>query len=166
MAQPDPPTAHSQPPLPKPPTPAPDQDLVWVEGNLRVIGDARLVAGKLDYRVTKGGDDGIPIWLRRIKAAPSKAGEPTKIPLEAGIEQQAISFTKGCYVGQEVIIRVLHRGHGRVAQKLVGLLLEPGRDVPAPGTALQADGREVGAVTSSVHSPERTRKSSCWFSAW
>jgi len=75
------------------------------------------------------------------------------IPLEAGIEQQAISFTKGCYVGQEVIIRVLHRGHGRVAQKLVGLLLEAGQDVPAPGTVLQAAGKEVGAVTSSAESP-------------
>src|SRR3990170_1319893 len=32
------------------------------------------------------------------------------IPLEAGIEARAISFTKGCYVGQEVIVRVLHRG--------------------------------------------------------
>ena len=32
------------------------------------------------------------------------------IPLEAGIESRAISLTKGCYVGQEVIIRVLHRG--------------------------------------------------------
>jgi len=75
------------------------------------------------------------------------------IPLEAGIEQQAISFTKGCYVGQEVIIRVLHRGHGRVAQKLVGLLLDPGRELPAPGAALQSDGREVGSVTSSALSP-------------
>ena len=36
------------------------------------------------------------------------------IPLEAGIEDRAISLTKGCYVGQEVIIRVLHRGQGRV----------------------------------------------------
>src|SRR5262245_12103738 len=46
------------------------------------------------------------------------------IPLEAGIELRAISFTKGCYVGQEVIIRVLHRGHGRVVRKLVGLRLD------------------------------------------
>ena len=43
------------------------------------------------------------------------------IPLEAGIEDRAISFTKGCYVGQEIIIRVMHRGGGRVARKLVGL---------------------------------------------
>ena len=45
------------------------------------------------------------------------------IPLEAGIEDRAISLTKGCYVGQEIIIRVLHRGHGRVARRLVGLSL-------------------------------------------
>jgi folate-binding protein YgfZ len=38
------------------------------------------------------------------------------IPLEAGIESRAISFSKGCYVGQEVIIRVLHRGHGRAGR--------------------------------------------------
>lgn len=43
------------------------------------------------------------------------------IPLEAGIEDRAISFTKGCYVGQEIIIRVMHRGGGRVAKKLVRL---------------------------------------------
>ena len=45
------------------------------------------------------------------------------IPLEAGIEQRAISFSKGCFVGQEVVIRVLHRGGGRVAKRLVGFKL-------------------------------------------
>ena len=54
------------------------------------------------------------------------------IPLEAGIESRAISLTKGCYVGQEVIIRVLHRGHGRVARKLVGLTVN-GPAAPPPG---------------------------------
>src|SRR5262249_14793621 len=48
------------------------------------------------------------------------------IPLESGIESRAISFTKGCYVGQEVIIRVLHRGHGRVVRKLVGIVVDAG----------------------------------------
>lgn len=74
------------------------------------------------------------------------------IPLEAGIESRAISFSKGCYVGQEVVIRVLHRGHGRVARKLVGLRLE-GRRVPPAGTAIRAGDREVGRVTSSTESP-------------
>ena len=74
------------------------------------------------------------------------------IPLEAGIEARAISLTKGCYVGQEVIIRVLHRGHGRVAEKLVGLKLS-GTDVPARGTTVTADNREIGRVTSAAFSP-------------
>lgn len=74
------------------------------------------------------------------------------IPLEAGIEPRAISMTKGCYVGQEVIIRVLHRGHGRVARRLVGLTLD-GAVVPTPGAPVHAQGREIGQVTSAVASP-------------
>ncbi|MGQ0733404.1 MAG: CAF17-like 4Fe-4S cluster assembly/insertion protein YgfZ [Acidobacteriota bacterium] len=74
------------------------------------------------------------------------------IPLEAGLEDRAISFTKGCYVGQEVIVRVLHRGGGRVARKLVGLTLGSG-DVPDPGAAIVAGEREIGRITSAVWSP-------------
>src|SRR5262245_35991707 len=74
------------------------------------------------------------------------------IPLEAGIESRAISFTKGCYVGQEVIIRVLHRGHGRVARKLVGLS-KTGDVVPPAGSRIRAGDREIGEVTSSTRSP-------------
>jgi folate-binding protein YgfZ len=74
------------------------------------------------------------------------------IPLEAGIEARAISLTKGCYVGQEVIIRVLHRGHGRVARKLVGVSID-GTDVPAEGAPVEADSRSIGHITSSAWSP-------------
>ena len=74
------------------------------------------------------------------------------IPLEAGIEPRAISFSKGCYVGQEVIIRVLHRGHGRVARKLVGLTFD-GDVVPVPAAVVRAEDREIGRVTSSTMSP-------------
>jgi folate-binding protein YgfZ len=73
------------------------------------------------------------------------------IPLEAGIESRAISLTKGCYVGQEVIIRVLHRGHGRVARKLVGLTLE-GDAIPERGSIVTSDQKDVGEITSSVRS--------------
>jgi folate-binding protein YgfZ len=73
------------------------------------------------------------------------------IPLEAGIEARAISFTKGCYVGQEVIVRVLHRGHGRVARRLVGITIQGGAG-PARGVSVRQDGREVGRITSSAHS--------------
>src|SRR6478736_9132203 len=74
------------------------------------------------------------------------------IPLEAGIESRAISMTKGCYVGQEVIVRVLHRGHGRVARKLVGLKID-GDAVPAAGASVMSGDRVAGEVTSGVRSP-------------
>ncbi len=76
------------------------------------------------------------------------------IPLEAGLLDRAISTTKGCYVGQEVIIRVLHRGGGRVVKRLVKLEFE--RAVEA-GAALHSDGREVGSVTSAATSPRSGR---------
>jgi tRNA-modifying protein YgfZ len=79
------------------------------------------------------------------------------IPLEAGIEDRAISMSKGCYPGQEVIVRVLHRGGGRVAKKLVGVLLTEGAAVPAIGARIQSAEREIGAVTSAAHSPRRGR---------
>ena len=74
------------------------------------------------------------------------------IPLEAGIESRAISMTKGCYVGQEVIVRILHRGHGRVVRRLVGLIIGSG-DPPAAGTAIYAASQVVGSVTSATWSP-------------
>ena len=79
------------------------------------------------------------------------------IPLEAGIEDRAISRSKGCYVGQEVIVRVQDRGHGRVARRLVGLTFAAGVAVPAPGTAIAADGKPIGRVTSAALSPSLSR---------
>jgi folate-binding protein YgfZ len=76
---------------------------------------------------------------------------PDTIPLEAGIEARAISLTKGCYVGQEIIIRVLHRGGGRVARKLVSLRFAEAP--PERGARLHAGEREVGFVTSTAESP-------------
>jgi folate-binding protein YgfZ len=73
------------------------------------------------------------------------------IPLEAGIEGRALSMTKGCYVGQEVIIRVLHRGHGRVVRRLVGLRMQD--TVPSRGARVHAGGRDIGFVTSGARSP-------------
>lgn len=94
-----------------------------------------------------------------LRAARIEAGYPVfgvdmtddTIPLEAGIEDRAISFTKGCYVGQEVIIRVLHRGHGRVVRKLVAFRIDG--SAPAGGARILAGEREVGTVTSAARSP-------------
>ena len=89
-------------------------------------------------------ESGVPLFQRDMDEA--------TIPLEAGIESRAISFSKGCYVGQEVIIRVLHRGHGRVVRRLVGLRFD-GPQIPAPGTTIRSGDRTIGDVTSSTHSP-------------
>ena len=77
------------------------------------------------------------------------------IPLEAGIEDRAISFTKGCYVGQEVIVRVLHRGHGRVSRKLTGLTMSQSVDPVSlsTGASLWHGDESVGEVTSVAFSP-------------
>ena len=75
------------------------------------------------------------------------------IPLEAGLRERAISETKGCYTGQEVIIRILHRGH--VNRHLRGLLLGDA-PAPTPGTELLRpdDQKKVGQITSAVWSPK------------
>ena len=73
------------------------------------------------------------------------------IPLEASLLDRAISTSKGCYVGQEVIIRVLHRGGGRVAKKLASLKFSGA--LPASGAVLSAGDREAGRVTSAALSP-------------
>jgi folate-binding protein YgfZ len=87
---------------------------------------------------------GVPMFHRDM--------DEDTIPLEAGIETRAISMTKGCYVGQEIIVRVLHRGHGRVARKLVGLTID-GESIPARGAVVASADRTVGQVTSAVKSP-------------
>lgn len=78
------------------------------------------------------------------------------IPLEAGIEDRAISFTKGCYVGQEVIVRVMHRGQGRVAKRLAGFLFEK-QATPKAADGVRSGEREIGRITSVVRSPALER---------
>jgi folate-binding protein YgfZ len=91
---------------------------------------------------------GVPLFHRDM--------DEDTIPLEAGIEARAINMNKGCYVGQEVIVRVLHRGHGRVAKKLEGLTLE-GDAVPSTGAAITNGDQEIGKITSAVRSPALDR---------
>ncbi len=91
----------------------------------------------------------------RIEAGTPRFGvdmDNDTIPLEAGIEQRAISFSKGCYPGQEVITRVVQRGHGRVVRKLCGVRLDE-RVTPAAGAPFVVDGKETGRVTSATYSP-------------
>lgn len=74
------------------------------------------------------------------------------LPVEAGIQERAIDYTKGCYTGQEVIVRI--RDRGQVNKHLRGLLLGD-TPVPDPGQRLflPGDERSVGWVTSGCRSP-------------
>jgi glycine cleavage system T protein len=75
-------------------------------------------------------------------------GEDT-LPLEAGL-LNALSFTKGCYIGQEIVERTRSRGH--VNWNLVGFFVEADRP-PLPGEKLVSEGKEIGEITSACVSP-------------
>ena len=95
-----------------------------------------------------------------VEALRVEAGEPAflvdmgndTIPPEAGIEAAAVSYQKGCFPGQEVLVRVRDRGHGKVARKLVGLTIDA-ETAPAPGSVIVGGEKEIGHVTSCVISP-------------
>ncbi len=72
------------------------------------------------------------------------------LPQEVARDQAAISFVKGCYLGQETVARIDALGH--VNRLLVGLRFA-GSDVPQPGTELRAGEQVVGQVTSASYSP-------------
>ena len=77
-------------------------DLVWCEGHLRVVGDTRLQDGKLDYRVARGGDDGVPMYLRRVLVnAPTMkttldafVGPPAPLPAPVNAQTRFTVSTK------------------------------------------------------------------------
>lgn len=73
----------------------------------------------------------------------------SNLPQEVGRDRQAISFTKGCYLGQETVARIDALGH--VNRVLVGLLFDGG-EVPPPGMELSDDGKTVGQITSAAFS--------------
>jgi folate-binding protein YgfZ len=78
--------------------------------------------------------------------------DETNIPLECGIESRAVSYNKGCYIGQEVINRIHSIGH--VTRELRGLwLADDLKSLPQKHDKLFHAGKEVGYVTSAVKSP-------------
>jgi tRNA-modifying protein YgfZ len=87
----------------------------------------------------------------RVEAGRPRYGvdlDDSVIPQEAGLNERAVSFTKGCYVGQETVARLYYKG--KPNRHLRGLhLSEP----VGAGTALRLGEREVGRVTSPVVSP-------------
>ncbi len=103
--------------------------------------------------VTPCGADALEA-VRIESGVPAAGSELTDglIPAEAGIVAETVCFTKGCYVGQELVARIDSRG-GNTPRRLRGVVLATA-EVPEPGTSLLGDdGREVGRITSSAFSP-------------
>ena len=99
---------------------------------------------------------GAEVWdVVRIEAGiPMMGSELTEktIPAEAGMVERAVSFTKGCFTGQELVARIDSRG-GKVPRHLRGIVLSDAAPPPPPGAALVVDGKEVGSLTSVAASP-------------
>ena len=90
----------------------------------------------------------------RIEAGlPVMGAELTEstIPAEAGVVDRAVSFTKGCFTGQELVARIDSRG-GNVPRRLCGVLVD-GDDIPPVGAAVDVGGAAAGALTSVAFSP-------------
>jgi folate-binding protein YgfZ len=157
-------------------------DALYASTRVRVAGaDALLVRSDeagvdgFDFIVDRESFDAVRFALERSGAVPVsdadvevvrvETGRPRfgvdmdtdTIPLEAGLEDRAISRTKGCYVGQEVIVRVIDRGHGRVARRLIGLTFDAKAPIPSFDARISSGNRDVGRITSAVWSPRLAR---------
>ncbi len=94
-------------------------------------------------------------WLRTEAGIPwfgidMEAGD---LPMEFGLDS-ALSTTKGCYRGQEIVTRILHRGH---LDRRLGALAIDHTEPPVRGAVVQAESARVGEVTSAIRSPHLGR---------
>jgi folate-binding protein YgfZ len=113
-------------------------------------GAKLLLEEVVDRGALLGGDE--VREARRLEASLPRFGidmDESHLPLEAGLDE-AISFQKGCYIGQEYVVRLAHRGH--VNRKLTGLKVAA-NDPPARGSLVMHGSEEAGEVTSSAYSP-------------
>ena len=105
---------------------------------------------------------GGPMGYKALSALRLEMGVPwfgydlgeKQIPHEAGLQESHISYTKGCYTGQEIVERV--RSRGQVNKQRVVLVFS-GDAVPEPGTPLTLDGKEVGYITRAAEVLEPPR---------
>lgn len=124
--------------------------LIFVPANAERIWQA-LTANQDEVPWRPAGHAALNV-LRTEAGIPWYGAELTEqtLPPEARIEQRAINYDKGCYLGQEIIERI--RSRGNVNRLLTGFFLEADT-LPAPGTKLRKDDKNVGWITTAVHSP-------------
>ncbi len=122
---------------------------LWMSAeNASAVWDA-LVAGG----ATPVGMDALELF--RVAAGIPRFGQDIRdrdLPQETA-QEQALNFSKGCYIGQEIVERI--RARGAVHRTLAGLALD-GAQPPTPGSKITANGKEVGEVTSPLRVPSGT----------
>ena len=99
------------------------------------------------------GEDTLEIL--RVEAGIARFGQDmdeTNVVPETNLDN-AVSYTKGCYVGQEIIVRIKHRGHP--AKKLTAMRFESDQQIEAGAVIRSTENQEIGRVTSAVISPKR-----------
>lgn len=114
-----------------------------IEAKLSEASGGRLVRGETEALEVLRVEAGIPALGAEL--------DEEVLPPEARLER-AISTSKGCYVGQEIVARL--RARGQVNHLLVGFRIEAASS-PATGTPLTSGGRATGELTSVVRSPSR-----------
>jgi folate-binding protein YgfZ len=121
-------------------------DLIVAAAGAASLWDALASAG-----ASPVGSDALEVL--RVEAGVARYGQDvdeTNVVLEA-VPDDAVSFTKGCYVGQEIIARIHWRGH--VAKRLAGLAFDGRAEVSRDDQVLNADGQTIGRLTSVTFSP-------------
>jgi len=116
---------------------------------------SELQGALIDAGAVAVGEDAAEIL--RIEAGIPRYGidmDETTVLSETNLDE-AISFTKGCYIGQEIIVRIMHRGH--VAKKLTGLIFDAAEEIESGTKVLSDNDQEIGRVTSATISSRLQR---------
>jgi folate-binding protein YgfZ len=129
------------------------------EDGFDLFVDASETQVLLESLIESGGQSVGPDVLEtlRIEGGIPRYGvdmDETNVVTETNLDE-AVSFTKGCYIGQEIIARIKYRGH--VAKKLTGLTFESEGAVENAAKILSSDDKEIGRVTSVTFSPRLDR---------
>ena len=117
-------------------------------------------AGKLRSSLTDAGAESVDpeaLETLRVEAGIARYGidmDETNVVTETNLDD-AVSFSKGCYLGQEIIARIKYRGH--VAKKLSGIIAEGALTLEIGAKILSVDEKEIGRVTSFTFSPQLAR---------
>ena len=140
----------------------------WQQKSLTVLRATHTAEDGFDIVVS--ADQATPLWNAFVNAGGTPVGHEAldRLKIEAGVPRygidmdetnvvtetgldEAVSYTKGCYIGQEIIARIKYRGH--VAKKLVGLFFHRAIKIDKDAKIKSADDKEIGRITSNTLSP-------------